>query len=172
MAKKTTMLKDLEHAFQDAGMEVEDALAQTRALLDSYGRLSWLCDMDATRGVCADHAMEDVRLGTLMLSQASAFSQAKLPLQLGSVAVMVDIMTQLAKQVGRFPVYGDTYGTILQGAYLDSAPQSDMELCEALHLERTTYYSRKREAVLLFGYLLITQYLPQLQALTQTPPHR
>ena len=172
MAKKTTMLKDLEHAFNDAGMDIDAALVRTRELLDAYGQLSWLCNTDATHSLCADHTLADVQLGTRMLSQAQPIAQAQLAQQRGSIEVIVNIMTQLAQQIKRFPVYGDTYGQILQGAYMNTEPQTDMELCEALHLERTTYYSRKREAVLLFGYLLITQYLPQLQALTHTPPHR
>ena len=167
MAKKTTMMKDLEHAFALADLDVDDCLHQTKQLLSSYNRLAWLDCNAALDTIRTHYDLPDLRLGTQLLEDASPLHTMPDTRKMRSIAVMVDIMTQLADQVTQYPVYGAQYGVILRGAYFNKNPQSDMALCDALHLERTTYYSRKREAIALFGYMLFTKYLPQLKMLCQ-----
>ena len=57
-------------------------------------------------------------------------------------------------RVKMFPEFGELYYNILQIAYFEKDKMSDQEIVEKLNLERSTYYRRKKEAILLCGVLL------------------
>ena len=57
-------------------------------------------------------------------------------------------------EVRRFPDLGETYYTILKKGYFDSEKHSENDMLDIVNLERSRYYDRKREAVLLFGTIL------------------
>lgn len=56
-------------------------------------------------------------------------------------------------RVKMFPEFGDLYYDILQMAYFNKDKISDQDIMEQLDLERSTYYRRKKEAILLCGVL-------------------
>lgn len=53
-----------------------------------------------------------------------------------------------------FPEFGKLYYDILQMAYFEKDKKSDQEILEKLNLERSTYYRRTKEAILLCGVLI------------------
>ena len=57
-------------------------------------------------------------------------------------------------RVEMFPEFGKLYYVILQMAYFEKDKKSDQEILEKLNLERSTYYLRKKEAILLCGVLI------------------
>lgn len=58
------------------------------------------------------------------------------------------------KYVHDYPIYGETYADILRLRFLDEIKRNDNTVSELLSLERSTYYDRKKEAILLFGISL------------------
>ena len=53
-----------------------------------------------------------------------------------------------------FPLNGDLYSSILSMCYMSRFPYSERELMDAMGLERTSFYRRKKEAIKVFGLAL------------------
>ena len=60
----------------------------------------------------------------------------------------------MASEWKHFYQYGETYYGILTKAYLNEEDKKDLAVAEELQLDRSTYYRRKKEAVLLCGILM------------------
>ena len=58
------------------------------------------------------------------------------------------------KYVHDYPYYGEIYSDILRLRFLEETKRSDNTVGELLSLERSTYYDRKKEAILLLGVSL------------------
>ncbi len=59
-----------------------------------------------------------------------------------------------SEKVKEFYPAGEVYYNILAKAYFDEEDKKDLEVAEELALDRSTYYRRKKEAILLCGMLL------------------
>jgi ArpU family phage transcriptional regulator len=64
---------------------------------------------------------------------------------------IIDVLERTIEAIRKYPDYGEMYHAILKAYYFDEKRCSDVAIYEGIHLERTVYYQRKREAVLLFG---------------------
>lgn len=67
---------------------------------------------------------------------------------------MIEIVDAAIRKVRDFPLNGDLYADILSRCYLSRFYFSERELLEEFSLERTSFYSRKKEAVKVFGLSL------------------
>ena len=63
-------------------------------------------------------------------------------------------MDRVLGSVKDFNPFGKLYHDILKLAYFDEKNMSDQGVSDELNLERSTYYRRKKEAILLCGILL------------------
>lgn len=64
---------------------------------------------------------------------------------------MVDIIEAAMVKVRAFPVYGEMYYDILHIYYLGTFDYTESEALEMLKMERSTFYRRKKEAIILFS---------------------
>ena len=64
---------------------------------------------------------------------------------------MVEIVDSAMIKVREFPLNGDLYSQILSMYYLGRFQYTEAEMMEELCLERSSYYRRKKEAVMVFG---------------------
>lgn len=76
---------------------------------------------------------------------------------------LVSLIEETMQRVKEYPDYGEYYFRILSGYYLSCNPYTDAELMERLGMERSTYYERKKEAVLVFALALWGVVLPQVK---------
>lgn len=53
-----------------------------------------------------------------------------------------------------YPLYGETYAELLHLRFMDEIRRSDADVSELLALERSTYYDRKKESIMLMGLSL------------------
>ena len=158
MARKTNIMIQLEQTLTAMDIDPQTLIAHTRNLLAAYSKLAWLGNINPQPHT----PIAQIRAGLDLIQTLSAGNLAPTP-QIGhGSGIVCDIMQQTLAQIQAYPANGQQYHTILQHAYFDPDPLTDAILMEQLHLERTTYYSRKREAVTLYGYLIYTKYLPQL----------
>ena len=158
MARKTLMMQELENNLCALAIDPNQMIDATRHLLGLYGRLTWIAELGDSTGYnhdALDSALElyDILIGGGKVPELVSHSGAE---------PLCDVMRQVLDIIARYPQNGPQYHYILKSAYFDPAPQPDVILMDNLHLERTTYYSRKREAVTLFATLLHTKYIPQL----------
>lgn len=64
---------------------------------------------------------------------------------------MVEIVDSAIIKVREFPLNGELYAHILSMYYLGKFQYTEAEMMEELNLERSSYYRRKKEAVIVFG---------------------
>ena len=64
------------------------------------------------------------------------------------------VVDKVLEKVKEFYQYGETYYDILTKAYLNEEDMKDSAVLQELSLDRSTYYRRKREAILLCGILM------------------
>lgn len=64
-------------------------------------------------------------------------------------------LCEAVRLTAHYPIHGATYRTILEGCYLAETPLRDLDLAEALYIERSTFYARKREAILCCALQLV-----------------
>ena len=75
---------------------------------------------------------------------------------------MVELFDDTMIHVKEFPEGGEIYFDILYKFYLSKFKYSEADMLEALNLVRSTYYDRKKEAILVFGLALWGTVLPKL----------
>ena len=64
---------------------------------------------------------------------------------------MIDIVDAAMRKVRDFPLYGELYADMLSLCYLSRFYYSERELMDEFSMERTTFYTRKKDAVKVFG---------------------
>lgn len=77
---------------------------------------------------------------------------------------MVELVDTAMLKVREFPYNGELYFEILSKCYLNRFNYTESELLEILKLERSSYYDRKKEAILVFGLAMWGGAIPQLKA--------
>ena len=80
---------------------------------------------------------------------------------------MVELFDDTMVQVKEFPEIGEIYFEILSKAYLSKFKYSEADMLEMLQIERSVYYDRKKEAILVFGIALWGTVLPKLSIMLQ-----
>lgn len=161
MARKTMIMQELEKCLSALAINPEHMINATRHLLGLYGRLTWIAELGDSK------TYNNAALDGAVQLYNDLINGGKMPepVSMPGAAPLCDVMRQVLSVIKRYPQNGEQYHYILKYAYFDSFPQPDVVLMDTLHLERTTYYSRKREAVTLFAMLLHTKYMPQLHQL-------
>ncbi len=74
---------------------------------------------------------------------------------------MMDIVENAMVKTKDFPDYGEMYFEIISKCYLTKWKYTDNEMLEILNLERSRFYDRKKEAVMIFGISLWGTAIPQ-----------
>jgi len=76
---------------------------------------------------------------------------------------MIGLIDTAMKRVKEYHTNGASYYEILAKCYLSSKPLSESEILEQLNIERSIFYERKKEAVLLFGIAMWGFAIPALR---------
>lgn len=150
MAKKTRLMVQMETALRAAGHEPAATLREVRAILASYRELVWRAGLEDQRGLRS----EELAQGRALLAEwLGGERHCALPPKQG-YGEAAEILRRTLEAVAAYPENGALYRTILENAYFSAQRMCDSALWPTLHIERTTYYQRKQEAVALFASLL------------------
>ena len=76
---------------------------------------------------------------------------------------IIDLIENAMVRIRDYPGNGDLYCEILNLCYLNRFKYRETEILELLHMERSTYYDRKKEAVMIFGLSLWGTAIPKLK---------
>lgn len=76
---------------------------------------------------------------------------------------MIELVDHAMGRIREYPCRGDLYCEIISKSYLSRFHYRESELLEVLSMERSTYYDRKKEAILLFGLSLWGASIPTLK---------
>ena len=83
---------------------------------------------------------------------------------------LIDLISNAIVQVNEFPTTGELYVEILSKFYLSRFKLCESDLLSLLNLERSRYYDRKREAVMIFAIALWGTVIPNLLSTVTAPP--
>lgn len=76
---------------------------------------------------------------------------------------LIELVDSTMLRVRDYPCKGDLYCEILSKCYLTRFKYRESELLELLDMERSSFYDRKKEAIMLFGLSLWGSSLPKLK---------
>ena len=76
---------------------------------------------------------------------------------------MIELVDTAMGRIQEYPCRGDLYCEILSKCYLSKFKYKEAEMLEIMDMERSAYYDRKKEAVLLFGLSLWGNAIPMLK---------
>ncbi|MDO4439759.1 MAG: hypothetical protein Q4B74_01405 [Eubacteriales bacterium] len=76
---------------------------------------------------------------------------------------IIELVDMAMVKIRDYPYKGELYCEIISKTYLSRFKYREAEMLEVLNLERSTYYDRKREAILLFGLSLWGTAIPRLK---------
>lgn len=150
MPSKSRLMHHFEQDWHAAGQDPRVVMKQVRQLLRSYRELAWRASLESqqTGADSAELASGRALINSLLGREASASAPQR---GYGAAAIL---MRRTLAAVAAFPQNGPLYHAILEGAYFCDNPSGDSALWPQLHIERSTYYQRKQEAIALFGSLL------------------
>lgn len=164
MPRLSKTMMTLQSAYNHLSLDIEDTVTQCRHLLANYKRLVWISHT-SWQPLATTYTLSDTAAG---LSLIHTLCQKNLPLlpstNLASTDFVTHTLHQVLAHVRAYPHNGALFYEILHAYYFDDTSPSDEALMARLHLERSSYYQRKKEALSLFGYLLFAWYLPALSA--------
>lgn len=81
---------------------------------------------------------------------------------------LIRLVDVAINRIREYPCRGELYYEILVKCYLSRFKYKEAEILELMRMERSTYYDRKKEAVLLFGLSLWGNAIPMLKNLLIT----
>lgn len=81
---------------------------------------------------------------------------------------MIDLIDTAMLKVYDYHTNGRLYHEILSKCYTSFIPYTETELLETLIMERSTFYEKKKEAVMLLGISLWGYAIPELRGLCET----
>ena len=64
---------------------------------------------------------------------------------------MTELVEKAMEKVREFPAYGELYFEILSKSYLGRRKYTESELLSVLNMERSRFYDRKKEGIMIFG---------------------
>ena len=123
----------------------------TEAAVDTYNDL---CSFD---GNLLEHDSEERRMNEALIRLeffATEESRKRYEDDIDGIlrsGWMIRVMEALKMKVYSFAEYGPEFVSILNLAYMNAYEYCEQDILEALSMGRSTYYRKKRRAVILFG---------------------
>ena len=167
--KRGRALENIRKMCRVAQLDEKTLLDQTRQLLGVYRNVRWVATRqkkniaDSVPAFCGDE------LNTMLTWLETIVPGEKRPPleKLSSKGLeanqLVELIRQVMPLVRDYPEQGEVYALILSKCYLEEDTYQEKKLIQMLNMERSCYYDRKREAILLFGLTLWGIVLPELE---------
>ena len=160
MRATTKAMQYIELQARHFDLDTKKLLAQTKAILMVYRHVVWSVQNRANlmrREIAGTYGMQ-LSTALIYLSDFAPMAtrdefEAKVS-SLFRSKWLVELIDLALQYVQGYPVYGDLYTQILQLRFMQETSRTDDEVSELLGLERSTYYDRKKEAILLMGISL------------------
>ena len=142
------------------GITIEQAgeiVKQSKIVLNAVRSMYWRTKFDAEdlKEEATGKLSIDIGAALLYLSDLAPLKEQKdyeqRIMRMFENQSIIGAFEKKLEAIRHYPDNGKLYHAILKSYYFDEHRCSDQDIFEELNLERTVYYQRKREAVLLFG---------------------
>lgn len=171
MAKESAALRKHKAKIAYLGMDSDTVYHKAKLLLTVYRDVTWAISerLEEIRDYAIEtgnHSMDDgFRYLADFAPDLEASRFAERVCCLCETRMYIDLIDKALVRLKDYPVYGDIYFEILDKQYISRFPLTEIELSEALNIERSVFYGRKKEALYLFGICLFGYTLPELRRL-------
>lgn len=163
----TTTMRECHAKLQLLGLDAELILQRTKALLAIYMDVKWAVQehTEELYSYAADVGWQSEDTGLAFLSvfapdiDTVAFEARVCRVEENKL--MITIVDKAVARLRRYPQHGPVYHEILAKCYLSGDRLKEDALVSILNMDRTTFYRRKKEAVLLLGLSLFGLAAPQ-----------
>lgn len=170
----TKAIKSINRMYEQMNLSSEDILHKTKLLLSVYRDVVWATLHDALE------VQEDVYYFGDELTDALVYLEEFAPDTEKTVFEtkvsymfenkwMIDLIDKAMSKVYDYYNNGQLYHEILSKCYLTAFKYTESEILEPLNLERSTFYDRKREAILLLGISLWGYAIPYFKGIFASP---
>ena len=160
MRAPTKAMQFIEAQAQALRLDPKEIYTKTKALLHLYQNVVWSVknradnlrqEISGTYGMHLNTAL--MYLSDLAPEKTKAGFEASVTTLFQSkwIIELLDLSLQCVRD---YPLYGETYAELLRLRFMDETRRSDADVSELLALERSTYYDRKKEAIMLMGLSL------------------
>ena len=160
MRAPTKAMQFIEAQAQALRLDPKEIYTKTKALLHLYQNVVWSVknradnlrqEISGTYGMHLNTAL--MYLSDLAPEKTKAGFEASVTTLFQSkwIIELLDLSLQCVRD---YPLHGETYAELLRLRFMDEIRRSDANVSELLALERSTYYDRKKEAIMLMGLSL------------------
>lgn len=166
MRATTKAMQYIELQTKHFDLDTKKLLAQTKAILMVYRHVVWSVQNRANlmqREIAGTYGMQLSTALVYLSDFAPMATRDEFEAKVSSLfhsKWLVELTDLSLQYVRDYPVYGDIYAQILQLRFMQETSRTDEEVSELLGLERSTYYDRKKEAILLMGISLWGYVIP------------
>ena len=165
--RKTRMMKNISRIYEGMQLDEEQVFRKSKLLLTIYRDVVWvsLKEVDNVREVCESYYSNDLAVALTYLNDFAPTERKEDFMDkisgIFETKWMIDLIDTAMLKVYEYHDNGKLYHEILSKSYVTAYPMVEGEMLEALGMERSNYYLKKKEAVKLFGIALWGYALPR-----------
>ena len=166
----TRAAKSIAKMYEQLGLPQDDIFHKTKLLLSIYRDVVWATLSDC-RCVNAEinYYGDDLNDALIYLEEfAPDIERSEFEHRVCNLFEnkwMIDLIDKAMRKVYDYYNNGRLYHEILSKSYLTAFRYTESELLEILNLERSTFYDRKKEAVMLLGIALWGYAIPAFRGI-------
>ena len=167
---QTKAVKSINKMYEQMNLDKDEILHKTKLLLSVYRDVVW-ATLHTSECVKADlyYFGDDLNEALVYLEHfAPNIERGEFEARITSLFEnkwMIDLIDKAMCKVYEYHNNGRLYHEILSKCYLTAFRYTETEVLEATNLERSTFYDRKKEAVLLLGISLWGYAIPAFKGI-------
>ena len=174
--RKTAAMQTIEAMCARHEFDKEELAVKAKMLLKSYRQICWTAlgsfEVSADESYCLSKTDIAKAIAYLYAYEADTdrrqFEQTME--SMFDSKWIIEVVDSAMLQVHEFPDDGNLYFEILQKMFLGRYRYVESELLDILQIERSRFYERKKEAVIIFGLALWGTVLPNIASMMEDDP--
>jgi len=158
--KETIVMRKVDMICKNMNWQKENILSKSKILLQIYRDVVWATKYKASvlREDTCNYFNGEINTVLMYLNEFAPIDER----QTFETKVrclfenkwMINLINEVVGRVRDYPTNGEIYFDIISKAYLSSDRYSESELLSILNVDRSTFYKKKKEAVMIFGIAL------------------
>lgn len=168
--KDTVAAKTIQKMYDKLHLSQEDIFHKTKLLLRVYRDVVWIT-LNTSDCVHEDLAYygDDLDSALVYLEEfAPDIERQEFENRISALFEnkwMIDLIDTAMRKIYDYHNNGKLYHEIISKSYLTAFRYSESELLEILNMERSTFYDRKKEAIMLLGVCLWGYAIPHFRGI-------
>ncbi len=166
MSKESMIMQMIKGDYSIIGLDAQNTYKKTDILLRLYRKINWgLCDsINDLNYITYESCMGDNESLSYLLNFApdkelDVFRARAINVM--QTRVLIELIDKAIIKIKDYPDNGTIFYSIFDLKYLNRWTYTEDDILEMLELERSTFYRKKKEAILLLGYILFGFIMPE-----------